>query len=186
MLAKEKLRESTINFLKELPIDKRNDIERLIQHNLFSSEIWKNSNIIGITVSRSFEWDTKSIIETAWNENKSICVPKCYPRQNKLKFYEIQSYNQLEKVFYGLLEPNPNQTRYIKKNLMDLLIVPGLLFDKRRYRIGFGGGYYDRFLVNYNNTTVALASSKQLVYQIPSEKFDIPVQHIITEKGLYT
>lgn len=185
-MSKEKLRKSTISFLKELSIDQRSDIEKLLQHHLLSSEIWKNSKMIGITMSQDFEWDTKPIIEAAWNESKSICVPKCYPKQNKLKFYEIESFVQLEKNFYDLLEPNPNQTRYIKQNLIDLLIVPGLLFDKRGFRIGFGGGYYDRFLVNYNNTTVSLASSKQLVKKIPSEKFDIPVQHIITEKGQYT
>lgn len=163
--------------------EERNEIESRLTSNLIASELWQRAETIGITISQKFEWNTKQLIKAAWKQNKKICVPKCYPQKRKLKFFEITSYEQLEVVFYDLLEPNPDQTKYINKNVIDLLIVPGLAFDKRGFRVGFGGGYYDRFLMDYDNKTVSLCSNSQLKIEVPNESFDIPVQHIITETG---
>ena len=67
---------------------------------------------------------------------------------------------------------------------MDLLIVPGIVFDRQGFRIGFGGGYYDRFLEGQAIRTVSLAHSMQIVDKIPSEPFDVPVDRLVSEKGM--
>lgn len=131
-----------------------------------------------------FEWDTKAIIESAIKAGKTVCTPKCFPKMRLLKFYQFSTFDELEVVYYNLLEPKAEEANYIEKNEIDLLIVPGVMFDKKGYRIGFGGGYYDRFLTDFTNTTVSLSSIGQLVESLPIEKFDLPVQYVITDQGI--
>ncbi|MEC5422249.1 5-formyltetrahydrofolate cyclo-ligase [Virgibacillus sp. C22-A2] len=180
---KKELRKSAIATLRTLPASDRESIENQLTHRLVKSSIWLNASTIGITMAQGFEWDTKKIIETAWSQNKDVCVPKCNPLDKSLTFYLLESYDQLEKVYYNLLEPKPKETKEVDKRTIDLLVVPGLLFDKKGFRIGFGGGYYDRFLQNFPNETVSIFSKLQLVDELPRESFDIAVDHLITEQG---
>lgn len=156
-------------------------IERLL-----NSSLWQSASQIGVTMARGFEWDTRPIIETAWKQNKEICVPKCNPQKREMTFYHLQNFDQLEVVYYHLLEPNPEQTVLANKEDIDLLIVPGIVFDKYGYRIGFGGGYYDRFLAEFTGKTASLVSTKQLVERLPAEAFDVPVQQLVNENSIMT
>lgn len=182
-LNKTELRKNTIKRLKNIGESERKVIEDKLEINLLESEIWKQSRVIGITISNGFEWNTKPIIEAAWQEGKLVCVPKCLPQQRKMEFYQINTYDQLEVVYHQLMEPKTEETVKIDKALIDLLVVPGLLFDKHGYRIGFGGGYYDRFLEDYRNHTVSLISTEQIEEELPAESYDIPIDRIITENG---
>ncbi|WNB93538.1 5-formyltetrahydrofolate cyclo-ligase [Bacillus sp. NEB1478] len=145
---------------------------------------WKKSKCIGITISRNFELDTSMIIEMAWKEGKTICVPKCYKENRKMEFRELHSFEDLENVYMDLYEPKVDKTEVIQPERIDLLVVPGLVFDRSGYRIGYGGGYYDRYLANFNGNTVSLAFIDQISENLPHEKFDIPVEQIISETGL--
>lgn len=86
--------------------------------------------------------------------------------------------------YFGLDEPDVKKTTPVKKDAIDLLIVPGLVFTKKGYRVGFGGGYYDRYLTDFTQPTVSLVHTKQFVEDFPIEPFDIPVQYLVTEKGI--
>lgn len=169
--------------LTNLGSEKRAKIEEEIIQNLITSELWKQANTIGVTVSAGFEWDTKPLIRRGWKEDKIVAVPKCVPDVRKLDFYKLDHFDQLEASYFNLREPNPYETVKVDKQEIDLLIVPGLVFDEQGYRVGFGGGYYDRFLTDYPNRTVSLLYSGQLVAEVPKESFDIPVEHLITENG---
>ncbi|SFA70960.1 5-formyltetrahydrofolate cyclo-ligase [Lentibacillus halodurans] len=182
-MEKSELRNNMIQRLKHIPAAERDEIEQALTERFVTSEIWKQSHTVGITVSHGFEWNTRRIIETAWRDRKTVCVPKCLPRDRKLDFYALQSYDQLEIVYHQLLEPKREETEQIHKHKIDLLVVPGLLFDRNGYRIGFGGGYYDRFLTDFPNHKLALAANMQIVDKLPAESFDIPVDDIITENG---
>lgn len=182
MKEKVKLREKTITYLRELSQEQRENIEEEILENLTRQTYWKQANIIGITISQDIEWNTYPIIENAWKKGKRVAVPKCIPQTKELHFYEITSFDQLETAHFSLKEPIIEQTEKVHLEKIDLLVVPGLLFDKKGYRIGFGGGYYDRLLTKYNNNTVSLLSSKQLISRVPRESFDLPVNHLITER----
>src|SRR5699024_11392362 len=82
-----------------------------------------------MTISNGFEWDTIDIIKTAWKQGKQIYVPKCFPENREMTFYKIENFNQTEVVYYNLLEPKPHETESIDKNLIDLIVVPGVVFD---------------------------------------------------------
>lgn len=183
-MTKEKLREQMIKKLSALSSDKKKSIERLLCQHIIATPFWQEATTIGITISQSIEWDTNPIINTAWEQGKTVVIPKCFPKEKRLTFYHFQSYHQLEVVYYQLLEPIPSKSKQIAKDDIDLLIVPGLVFNQSGYRIGFGGGYFDRFLVDFPNKSLSLVSRVQLVDDIPIESHDIPVQHLICEEGM--
>ncbi|GAB3795509.1 5-formyltetrahydrofolate cyclo-ligase [Virgibacillus kimchii] len=158
-------------------------MEEAFLKRLTDSNIWKEAKTIGITIAQGFEWDTKPLIEAGWKDRKTVAVPKCSPKGKKLTFYQLEDYSQLEVVYYNLMEPKPEETVRITKQDIDVLFVPGLLFDRQGYRVGFGGGFYDRFLIDFPNKTVSMLHSSQLMDSIPKESFDIPVQYLMTENG---
>lgn len=157
----------------------------LIAQSLQEDPFWVSANTIGVTLSNFPEVDTYQIIRRAWEHGKRVVVPKCSPKEKKMDFRQLKQFNQLESVYYGLFEPIEPLTFLVKPDEIDLLIVPGLAFDKKGFRVGFGGGYYDRFLEAYNGHTLSLAFSKQIVDQIPKESHDIPIEKIITEEGSF-
>lgn len=180
---KKEIRDVIKDELLNITPDLRKEITNDMAAQLFASKLWKEAKVVGVTVSGGFEWDTAAIIEQGWQDGKTIAVPKCIPEFRRLEFYKLESFHQLENSFYNLQEPDPEQTSRVEKQEMDLLIVPGLAFDKRGYRVGFGGGYYDRFLTDFPNSTISIFYSKQLLDHLPNESFDIPVQALLTERG---
>lgn len=182
---KNKLRKRMIEQLKLLRPTEKANIEYKLLLNLFNHVIWKDSEVIGATWSQTMEWNTKPIMEEAWKENKIICIPKSDSITKQLEFYQIKKESDLQLGYGNIMEPRPETTEKITKDEIELLIVPGIVFDRSGNRIGFGGGFYDRFLADFNQKTVSLVSKCQLVPLIPSEVHDIPVQFIITEEGCH-
>lgn len=174
-------RQKAIKKLRNMDNQLKKDIEQKLYDHLFMADEWIDAQTIGITVSLNYEWDTKPIIKAAWEDNKVVAVPKSYPNEQMMGFYKVESYDELEDGHYKLLEPNPNNAFHIKKESIDLLIVPGLFFDVSGYRVGFGGGYYDRYLKNFLNPTLSLASESLIVDELPRDCFDIPVDQLILE-----
>ncbi|MGM8213918.1 5-formyltetrahydrofolate cyclo-ligase [Virgibacillus sp. W0430] len=185
-MEKSRLRNKAIQTLKNIPGQQKVQIEQQLQRQLFSQPEWVMAGSIGITVSQSFEWDTVPIIEMAWKQNKKVLIPKSTPSVKSLDFYYIFSFNDVEIGNFNLLEPKVEQANRANKNQIDLLIVPGLLFTKEGYRLGFGGGYYDRFLVNYNNKTLSLLNDDQFVDELPIKEYDIPIKKLITPTKIVT
>lgn len=95
-------------------------------------------------------------------------------------FYAIENFGQLENVYMNLREPIVEETQLVVAEQIDIMIVPGVVFDKKGFRIGFGGGYYDRYLERYNGVTISLAFDTQIVNSVPIEPHDLPVDIIIT------
>lgn len=183
MMNKSDLRQSCLTYLKELDATQRQRIGKKLLTQLTALDSWRQATTIGVTISQGVEWDTRSIIETAWQQGKTVCVPKCLSKEKQLVFYQLDTYEQLENVYIHLLEPNPHKTTPVLKEQIELLLVPGLLFNKQGFRIGFGGGYYDRFLQDFSNETISLTSENQVMEYLPVEPFDIPVHQILTENG---
>ena len=173
-----------IKQLKSIEIQEYNQMSLAIKENLFTSSEFLNATIIGVTISRFPEVDTRPIIEAAWKLGKKIAVPKCENQSREMDFRQINSYSNLEKVYFDLQEPIITETVSIKKEDIDLQIVPGVVYANNGFRIGFGGGYYDRYLIDYKGDAVSLAFVKQTGQTVPSEAHDIPVQKIFTENGI--
>lgn len=180
---KQSLRNEIKNKLNNLSIDAFKDASMSIKNKLLQESSIMNSSTIAITISRKKEVDTKSIIQSLWDLGKTVAVPRCNPKDRTMDFYAITNFEQLETVYLDLQEPIREKTVYIDKHDIDVIIVPGVVFDKQGYRIGYGGGYYDRYLQNFNGTLISLAFSLQVMDQLPKENHDIPVHYIITEQN---
>lgn len=154
-----------------------------IEQLLFQSPEWKNSTTIAVTISKLPEINTWNIIKRGWEEGKTVVVPKCFPENRELVFYELLDFHQLEPSYFDLYEPAPDKSTVVHNDAIELMIVPGLAYTEKGYRLGFGGGYYDRLLSSYPGLTMSLAFVEQMVDTLPIESFDIPVGTILTEKG---
>ncbi|WP_241657105.1 5-formyltetrahydrofolate cyclo-ligase [Halobacillus salinus] len=181
---KKALRTEAKHMLQSLTGVEKHNIEKKQAKALFESTLWSDAQTIGVTISRGFEWDTKHIIESGWEQGKQMVVPKCNPEEKSMQFYRLNDFQQLETVYFGLQEPKPSATEAVSPDQIDLLLVPGLLFNTNGYRLGFGGGYYDRFLANFKGNTIMVASQQQKCESIPVEAFDRPVQYVLTEEGM--
>jgi 5-formyltetrahydrofolate cyclo-ligase len=159
---------------------------QLIASKLYNEDSWKQAKMIGITISVGREVSTRQIIERAWREGKQVAIPKTSWKPKQLNFHVFTTYKQIEEVKYGLFEPNEQETTLIQPIDIDLLIVPGLCFSYDGYRIGYGGGFYDRFLTNYQGLTLSLAFDFQCLNWVPSDNYDLPVKKIITNRKVYT
>jgi 5-formyltetrahydrofolate cyclo-ligase len=186
LMDKKEWRGTIMTRLKGLSEQEKQFKSKAIYQHLLHLSTWETSLTIGVTISTTKEINTRPIIEKAWEWEKQVAVPKCLPQTKQLDFRKLDNFSQLESVYFGLQEPIVAETSPIQPEHMALLIVPGLCFDSRGYRIGFGGGYYDRFLENYQGITVALAYEEQLIEKLPEEAHDIPVDFLVTPKGVVT
>ncbi|OTN77037.1 5-formyltetrahydrofolate cyclo-ligase [Enterococcus sp. 8G7_MSG3316] len=169
------LRKQMINTLEQLPKKRKQKKEGLILQLLFASQAWQQASSIGVIRSLPFEFDTEAIFVQAAKENKQIAVPKTV--NHGLHFFEVDMHTRYQKSAFGVEEPISE----IEAKHLDLVLVPGLIFSSTGYRIGFGGGYYDRFLATYSGETISLVFSEQINDQWQPEAFDIPVNKIITD-----
>lgn len=158
------------------------DYSYKIARQLYDQEEWIQADIIGVTISKEPEVDTYQIIRKAWESGKEVVVPKCHPKEKTLSFHKITQFSQLESVFYGLFEPIIDQTIEVGYEDIDLLIVPGLAYTRDGFRLGFGGGYYDRYLPPYKGKTISLAFHLQVIPHIPVQEHDIPISKLITNE----
>lgn len=174
MNEKRELRRFVHQQIKEMT--HREEADRMIYENLLQMTCWEESHRIAITLPLPLEIDTRPIIHAAWEAGKEVCVPKV--TDNGLTFHIIRSIDELEEGVMNILEPTSPPTN----EPIDLCIVPGRVFDRSGYRIGWGGGYYDRFLHTYEGVTVALAYSAQIIDRVPTEPHDLAVEWIVSER----
>lgn len=174
------------NVLAELnkiePADHKEKSLKIIA-SLMEDPAFMGADVIGLTVSAFPEVDTAPLIRSIWAAGKKAAVPKCLPKTRGMDFYIIQDFSQLEVVYMHLQEPKVEVAEYVHPDAIGLLVVPGVVFARDGYRIGFGGGYYDRYLEGYQGETRSLAFDLQVTDHIAVESHDIPVGGIYTESG---
>lgn len=132
---------------------------------------------------------TRGIFDDALLRKKRVYFPKVDHMTNTMEFYQIISVRQLERGYMDILEPKGDmRSRYKFQPREDtLIIIPGVAFDISGYRIGYGKGFYDRYLVNKRQpTTMALAYACQIVDEIPRDEHDIRMDKIVTEEIIYS
>ncbi len=183
---KQKLKDDIFRKRKSLSKMEAEEKSCITKEKLYSMPLFKKSKNILTYVSFNNEVDTISIIkELLTKKEKNVLVP--YVDKDKLvQISKINSFDDLEPKTFGILEPRENKIKNFDINELDLVVVPGIAFDKNGHRIGYGYGYYDKFLKNLNKNTakIALAFDFQIVDKIPEEKHDVPMDIIVTEKRI--
>lgn len=152
-----------------------------IAEKVIELEEFKNAPCIYIYVDYNREVSTRPIIEAAWKAGKKVAVPKVHGKD--MVFYDFTTYDQLEPGYFDIPEPARGEAVNWEKALM---FMPGVAFDPTRHRVGYGGGFYDRFLeANPKHPTIALAFDFQIVEAAPYEAIDILPGKVVTETKIY-
>ncbi|MBR3661093.1 MAG: 5-formyltetrahydrofolate cyclo-ligase [Bacilli bacterium] len=174
-VSKDKLRKQILE--KRLNITNKKLKEDIITEKLLNNEIVKESQNILVYISLSNEVSTVSLIENLFKLKKNIYAPKVVDKN--IKFYKLNKDDKLLKGKYGIMEPISNEE--LKSYENSVVIVPGLMFDKSGNRLGYGGGYYDRFLENKNIYKIGICFKEFLVGELKSLNHDIKMDLIITD-----
>lgn len=133
-------------------------------------------------VSKDIEVDTYSLIKAAWANGKRVAVPRCVTNTRQMEFYYIKSLDDLESGAFGVMEPAVDKCELVTDFSTGLCIVPGLSFDAEGFRLGYGKGYYDRFLSKFGGETVGLCYSNCIKWKLPHGRYDRPVDLIVTDR----
>ena len=180
---KDKLRKeiSTMrNNLSEVDVLEKSN---LIGKRLFDMIEFKQVHTILFYVSYGNEVYTHEMIKKCLLSGKQVVVPKSNTNNSTLLLSELKNWDDLELGAYNILEPKEKSIKEVAIESIDLIIVPGVGFDENGNRIGHGKGYYDKLLRNSNKTVnIGLSFECQIIEKIPTGKYDIPVDIIVTEK----
>lgn len=156
-----------------------------IVNKFLETDFYNNSKKIFVYVSYKNEIETHNLIKKMLKDNKTVYVPVPDPKTKEMEAVLIDKFNDLTEGAYGILEPvNPKSK--IDPSFLDLIIVPGLVFSLKGFRIGYGGGFYDRFLARAqtNELTpikISFVYKEFLIDEIPVDQYDLPVDFLITE-----
>lgn len=169
------LRNKTIAAMKELPQSVKAEADSQLTQRFTQLLAFQEAKTLATYLSMEHEFSTASLIQAALQGGKRVCVPRTYP-QGRMEFVEYDP-DILEKTRFGLLEPN-EQGKVVDKSEIDLIHVPGVVFQSEGYRIGYGAGYYDRYLADYSGKTVSTIYSIQ-EGEFQPDSFDIAVQEVL-------
>lgn len=158
------------------------DIE--IFHGVADLDEYKNSSDVLVYVSSEIEVDTYMLIDHSLKAGKTVLAPRCIPNSNDMEFFEIKSLDDLEAGAFGIYEP---KSECLKKIGFDnaCCIVPALSYDIRGYRLGFGKGFYDKFLSGFSGAKIGICYECCMSHRLPNDEFDINVDVVVTDKSAF-
>lgn len=162
------------------------DTDIKICNYLLNCDQYKGAKTILFYASLDDEIITDFAIEFSLNIGKKVALPRCINDGGEMEFYFINSFDDLTCGHFNVREPDINKCERVTDFKNSICIVPALSFDKKGYRLGYGKGYYDRFLKKYTSLSIGLCYNKLITDELPIGEFDIPVNYIITEDGLFS
>lgn len=176
---KAELRKQVLQEMKAIPRTQKVTMDLALTDQFLKHSFYQEAKVIATYLSFPHEFQTQGLIEQALKDGKKVLIPKTYPK-GRMDFV-VYDPQQLVKTSFGLLEPQGN-LEVVDASQIDLIHVPGLAFTIRGYRIGYGGGYYDRYLEQFTGHTLSTVYPCQIQDFIP-EKHDIPVQEVLIDEG---
>lgn len=181
---KKQMRSSCKEMRRSMNKTLKSNYDKKIQNKLLNLFIVREADVVLTYVSTPIEVQTLDFIENLLMQGKKVAVPKCLNDKGDMEFFIINSLNDLENGFFGVLEPNPQKTLNVTVTEKSVCIVPAFLFDEKGYRLGYGKGYYDRFLSKFQGKTVGICYEENIRDSLMHGKYDRPVGLIVTEKRI--
>jgi 5-formyltetrahydrofolate cyclo-ligase len=200
--AKKDLRAAVLTRRDGLSADEVSRRSSVVEKKLLRVPEFKRARTIMFYVSKGNEVDTHGLIRDALRLGKNVVVPFCVDLHHKIVPAQIGSFSELTEGDFGILQPQKHAVREVDREKIDVFIVPGIVFDQDGHRIGWGRGFYDRFLEGAARREVppiprlhaggfprygvkiGLAFHFQVVERVPREKHDICVDIVVTDKGI--
>lgn len=181
MTDKKSIRKEIFKRRQKADLAELTDKSNIICDKVIALEAFQKSDTIFTYVDFNREVEMRKIIETAWQMGKKVAVPRVAGKD--MDFYLIESMDELEPGYFGIPEPVTNHLADAEDAVM---VVPGVAFDRKCHRAGYGQGFYDRYLEKHpHHDTVAVAFDFQIVEEIPSEPTDICPHMVMTETSTY-
>lgn len=179
---KKNIRDKNKDLRQKLSLERKSALDNKIFNKIISLKAYQESQMIITFVSTAIEVDTHRLIEHSLKKGKTVVVPRCIDGTRDMAFYKINSMEDLEIATFSVLEPKTDVCEKVTNYRNSICIVPGLVFDMKGNRLGYGKGYYDRFLKNYKNKTVGVCYAFCTVNKLITGRFDKPVNFLITDK----
>ncbi|MBQ7835398.1 MAG: 5-formyltetrahydrofolate cyclo-ligase [Ruminiclostridium sp.] len=176
---KKELRKELLSRRRNMDKAYKQSCDNLIYHKLIGCAEIIAADTVLTYISTEIEVDTVKFIETMLKKGKTVAVPRCEGKN--MRFIRINGFDSLKKGAFGILEPVGNDEVTDFKS--SVCITPALSFNRDGYRLGYGGGYYDRFSADYSGIMIGICY-EDFVDEIPVEEFDRPVSILITDKEM--
>lgn len=165
-------------------IVKKSSKDNAILNTLITTKEYKESKQILMYMALDDEINIDALIDLSHINGKSIAVPYCINNNGDMEFYYINTINDLIKGSFGVREPDISKCKKVVDFRDSIIIVPGIAFDINGYRLGYGKGYYDRFLQNHTLNSFGLCYNNFVKNELPIDKYDKSVDYIITESRI--
>lgn len=175
---KAELRKQVLQEMKAISQEQKQAMGQALTDQFLKHPFYQEAKVIATYLSFPHEFQTQGLIEQALKDGKKVLIPKTYPK-GRMDFV-VYNPQQLAKTSFGLLEPQ-GDLEVVDASRIDLIHVPGLAFTTEGYRIGYGGGYYDRYLEYFSGHTLSTIYPCQVQDFIP-ENHDIPVQEVLIDE----
>lgn len=178
---KKEMRKKYLALRRQKPNEELNAASRQILSALLSLDGIKKAKNIMVYISYNQEVDTHELLKMLIAAGKKVCAPICNTETSEMKAYYINSFDSLTHGAYGILEPKPENPA--SEDDIDCVLVPGCVFGRNFARIGYGKGYYDRFLPKAKNAVkIGLCYDFCLIDNVETDRYDAYVDIIVTEK----
>lgn len=182
---KQRLRKEIKDWRRSLTPVQKQDADRKIREKLLSLREYASCETLLTYVSLPVEVDTLALIECAWADGKRVAVPRCVEGTPTMEFYYIRSMGDLAPQTFGVLEPVREHCEKAVDFANSICVVPALAYDKLGFRLGYGAGYYDRFLSAYPYPKIGIIYAHNVRNKLWHGRYDVPVDLIITETRLF-
>ncbi len=183
MQIKAQLRRELLSKRKNIADKKEKDLK--ICNNLLNSLLYINCDKILFFAALDDEINTDYAIEAAISRGKTVYLPKCIDNCGNMDFYKINSLDELITGSFNVREPKGNSDKFNDCSNA-LCVVPAISYDLKGFRLGYGKGYYDRFLEKFSSVSVGLCYNEMIIDKIPADRLDLPVNYIITEDSVFS
>lgn len=180
---KKTIRKELLKRRKEIPVEKKVIYDKEISRKIIESDYFKNAEQILVFASADNEFDTRYIIERCRFLYKRVFYPVCLDRDGNMEFLKADSVGDLQIGTFGIEEPKSTCKKYVPKE-NDIVIVPALSVDKSGNRVGYGKGYYDRFLKDFNGTSICPCYEEMLTDTLPVDENDTKINILVTQNQL--
>jgi len=174
---KQDIREKVKEILNSMGSKDRQRKDELIYRKIIKKKEYKKAKTIFSYVSMGTEVDTKKILLLSLKEGKEVYVPRVNMDKKVIEIIRLRSWEELRIGVYNILEPKGEA---VKKNIIDMILVPGLAFDKNNNRLGRGGGYFDKFLSKVKGLKVGICYQEQIFDEVPAELHDIRMDWVVS------
>ncbi len=183
---KDDMRDEYKRLRLEIPVEERQRRDAAVCRAAESLVSFRYAEFVLLYAATQGEIDVYSVAQTALDKGKTVLFPRCDKKTHTMKYHAVTSLDELVEDSYGIPEPPETNPVYDVEHETGSAVcfVPGLVYDKAGYRLGYGKGFYDRYLSSFKGCTIGVVYSDYILNEVPRGRFDVSVDILLTEKGV--